>query len=82
MSEKLFLTTVEIYCRVKELEEPVPIKVVKVSSNDTRPLVYLPADICRTLRIRKGDRLLLFLDLKHQQFLARKVADAKQLPKG
>jgi bifunctional DNA-binding transcriptional regulator/antitoxin component of YhaV-PrlF toxin-antitoxin module len=61
------------------LEALLPIKVVKVSANDGVPLIYLPVDVRRALNIKKGDRLLLFLDLRQRQLIARKVAGANQL---
>jgi bifunctional DNA-binding transcriptional regulator/antitoxin component of YhaV-PrlF toxin-antitoxin module len=61
------------------LEELIPVRIVKVTSNDTTPLIYLPADVQRALKIRKGDRLLLYIDRKRNRLIAQKVAEADQL---
>jgi bifunctional DNA-binding transcriptional regulator/antitoxin component of YhaV-PrlF toxin-antitoxin module len=42
-------------------------------------LIYLPADVQRALKIRKGDRLLLYIDRKRNRLIAQKVAEADQL---
>jgi len=61
------------------VEDLIPIRIVKVTSNDTSPLIYLPADVRRVLKIKKGDRLLLSVDRELKRLIAEKVVEAGQL---
>lgn len=56
----------------------VPVKIVKVSSNDGAALVYLPVEVQKALGIRKGDKLLLLIDPRRRHLVAQKVAGAEQ----
>jgi len=59
-------------------DQLTPIQVVKVTSNDTTPLIYLPIEIRRILDIKKGDRLLLYVD-STGRLVAEKVPPVTRL---
>jgi len=43
------------------LAKLIPVKTVKISSNDTVPIIYVPKDV-RNLGFEKGVRVLLSVD--------------------
>lgn len=50
-----------------------PIKIVKVSSNDTVPLIYLPKEVRERLNLRKGDKVILYINADGSYLLLQKV---------
>jgi len=56
------------------MEELVPIKIVKVTSNDNTPLIYLPVEVRRVLGLGKGDRVLLYIDSATRRLVIEKIA--------
>lgn len=42
--------------------ERIPIKVTKVTSNDAWPLIYLPKEAVTRLGLRKGRRVILYIE--------------------
>jgi len=51
----------------------IPIKVCRVTSNDTWPLLYLPAEAIRRLGLRKGVRVMILLDSERHRLVIEKV---------
>jgi bifunctional DNA-binding transcriptional regulator/antitoxin component of YhaV-PrlF toxin-antitoxin module len=54
-------------------ENRIPIKVVKVSSNDTVPLVYIPKELARILKVAKGDKLMFSFNNKTREVIIEKI---------
>ena len=52
-----------------ELEGLVPVRLSKVTSNDTQELIYLPKLIVRKLGLEKGTRVLLCIDKKRNRLV-------------
>jgi len=57
----------------------IPIKIVKVSSNDTVPLVYLPKEVRERLDLEKGDKVIMYVDVDGSRLLIKKVCSDLKL---
>ena len=51
----------------------VPVKICKISSNDTVPLIYLPKDIREILGLEKGIKVLLYVDESCKRLVIEKL---------
>jgi len=51
----------------------IPVKTVKISSNDTVPLIYLPKDIREILGFEKGVKILLYVDESCKRLVVEKL---------
>jgi len=58
-------------------KEAKSVWVVKVSANDSVPLIYFPKEVREIFGIRKGDYLAISIDLAENQLLLKKL----KLPK-
>jgi hypothetical protein len=47
---------------VKKFNDLVPVKVTKICSNDEWPLLYLPKEAIEALNLRKGKKVVIFLN--------------------
>jgi hypothetical protein len=57
----------------RKLKNLIPIKVGKVTSNNDWPLLYLPADAVRVLGLRKGVKVIMFIDPEKESLVIKKV---------
>lgn len=55
----------------------VPIKIVKVSSNDSVPLIYLPKEATEMLDLRKGDKAFVYVDVANSRLIIEKAKAVK-----
>jgi len=53
----------------------IPIKVGRITSNDEWPLVYIPAEAIRRLGLKKGVRVIMFLDYERHRLVIQKVEE-------
>jgi len=54
-------------------EELVPVKISKVTSNDSTTLIYLGKRIERLLGLKKRDQVVLYIDKKRRRLIVEKV---------
>jgi len=47
---------------IVEVQKMDPLKIVKISSNDGTPLIYLPKRVRERLNFQKGDNVILYAD--------------------
>ena len=59
----------------------IPIRVSKVTSNDSQELIYLPKEIVRKLGLRKGVKVILKVDTKSCRLIIEKLPDLPSLIK-
>jgi AbrB family looped-hinge helix DNA binding protein len=55
------------------MSDLVPIKIVKVSSNDTVPLIYLPKEVRQRLDLEKGDKVIMYVDVEGSRLVIEKI---------
>lgn len=55
----------------------VPVKTVKISSNDTVPIIYVPKEIRQILGLRKGVKILLYVDHDLKHLVIEKIPSMK-----
>jgi len=55
------------------VEKLILIRVSKISSNDSSPLIYLPKEVRRALDLKKGDRVMLYVDPHSKRLVIEKV---------
>jgi antitoxin component of MazEF toxin-antitoxin module len=55
----------------------VPIKIVKVSSNDSVPLIYLPKEATEMLDLKKGDKAFVYVDVANSRLIIEKAKAVK-----
>jgi len=58
---------------MKKISDLIPIKVSKVSTNDDWPLIYLPKEAIKRLDLKKGDKVILYLNLDGSRLIIEKV---------
>ena len=51
----------------------IPVKTVKISSNDSVPIIYVPKDVQKILGFQKGIKLLLLIDGEHKRLVIEKI---------
>jgi len=51
----------------------IPVKTVKISSNDSVPIIYVPKDVQKILGFEKGIKLLLLIDGEHKRLVIEKI---------
>ena len=61
------------------MEELTPIKIVKVTSNDTMLLVYLPSEIRKSLGLTKGNKLIFYVNKSLTRIVLEKIRDSEEI---
>ena len=56
----------------------VPVKIVKISSNDTVPIIYVPKEIRQILGLKKGVKILLYVDHDLKHLVIEKIPSMKK----
>jgi bifunctional DNA-binding transcriptional regulator/antitoxin component of YhaV-PrlF toxin-antitoxin module len=51
----------------------IPVQICKISSNDTVPLIYLPKEVQEILGLRKGTKILLYVDEERKRLVIEKL---------
>ena len=51
----------------------IPVKTVKISSNDSVPIIYVPKDVQKILGFEKGVKLLLYVDEDCKRLVVEKL---------
>ncbi|GEM_PF-5041173 len=59
----------------------VPIKISKVTSNDSHEMIYIPKEIVRHLGFKKGTKIIFKLDTKNGRLIIEKLPDLPSLVK-
>jgi hypothetical protein len=58
-----------------EVEDAVPLRVARVSTNDHWPLIYLPKAAVETLGLGRGRRVLILLDKRRGALILKPVLE-------
>jgi len=53
----------------------VLVKISKVCSNDSVPLVYLPKKVVKLLGLEKGVEVKMLVDLENRRFIVEKLEE-------
>lgn len=57
----------------------VPVKIVKVSSNDSVPLIYLPKEVRERLDLEKGDKVIMYINVDGSRLIIEKISPVSGL---
>jgi bifunctional DNA-binding transcriptional regulator/antitoxin component of YhaV-PrlF toxin-antitoxin module len=60
-----------------EFKDLTPVKIAKITSNDQWPLLYLPKIVIEKLGLKKGRRVLIFLDSRSGTLIIKPVRDIR-----
>ena len=58
-----------------KFKDSIPVKVAKITSNDQWPLLYLPKIAIEKLGLKKGRRVLIFLDGRSGTLIIKPVPE-------
>lgn len=55
------------------MEELIPIRMTRVTSNDRAPLIYLPKEARRLLGLEIGVPVVIYVDLKSNALIVKRI---------
>ena len=58
--------------------ELVLVKVAKITSNDSWPLLYLPKKVIKALGLRRGVEVKLFMDIENGRLIVERLEPLKR----